>query len=103
MQNEFKEKISEKEMESLTRRIMKLSDTEMDELWDRAGFRYYTSKEAKQPGEGKYKALINEVAKELQSGFNSASDVIDLLVSESKIETIMLALKDIEARKKVRS
>ncbi len=88
-QNEFGEEISDEELKDWAKRIQKLSDEKIDELWYLCGYIYSEREE-------KYKAMAQEYIDRIRESLDSAKNVVGNLWDEVKTEDIRKNLSIVE-------
>jgi len=88
-QNEFGEEISDKELTDLTKRVQKLSDDKIDQLWYLCGYIYSER-------EDKFKAMAQEYIDRMRKSLDSAKGVVGLLWDETKTQEIRKNLLIVE-------
>jgi hypothetical protein len=92
--NEFGETISDKDFDDLVKRIRKLSDKQIDELWYLCGYIY--SEDSYPYREKNFKAITQEYLDKIRMDFESAKIVVGWLWDETKTEEIMRNLEKVE-------
>ncbi len=80
-QNEFGEEISDEELTDWAKRIQKLSDEKIDELWYLCGYIYSKREE-------KFKAMAQEYIDRIRESLDSAKNVVGNLWDETKTKDI---------------
>ncbi|MEM4097745.1 MAG: hypothetical protein QXS81_03575 [Candidatus Micrarchaeaceae archaeon] len=91
VRNEYSEKVEEKTINALAKRIKKLSPSAIDELWFRVGFIY--------ADHGKNKAISEESIKEIKSSDKSARIYLLNLFTETKLDLIKRNIAFLEKHK----
>jgi hypothetical protein len=95
MRNMKNQEISEEEIDSVTAKIRKLSPSQLDRLLDKVGFKVFKDQNARQPGEGQYKAITTQIVENVKSDFQSARRIVVSLTFESDIELLKRELESI--------
>ncbi len=89
MENEYGEKISEKELKEFAERVRKLPPEMADELWFLCEF-IYTDREKGN------KALSNEYIEQIKESLESAQEVIEYLLTKTPVGMFKKNLEKVE-------
>lgn len=91
VRNEYSEKVEEKTINAIAKKIKKLSPSAIDELWFRVGFIY--------ANRGKNKAISEKSIKEIKSSDKSARIYLLNLFTETKLDLIKRNIAFLEKHK----
>lgn len=87
--NEFEEEISDEELTDWAKRVRKLSDEKIDELWFLCGYIFAEREE-------KFKAIQQGYISRIRKNLDSAKKVIEMLWDETKTEDVRKNLSAVE-------
>ncbi|HLZ15809.1 MAG TPA: hypothetical protein VKQ08_02170 [Cyclobacteriaceae bacterium] len=89
MENEFGELIDESEIDTLTKRIRRLSSKALDDLWNRVGFVIDHEEDG-------FEAITAEIVRDIQNSFQLAREAVKNLLMESHLTELKRVLIELE-------
>jgi hypothetical protein len=95
MENEFGELIDESEIDSLTKRVRRLSPKALDDLWKQVGFIINHQEDG-------FQAITAEIVEGIQDSFQSAREAVENILMETHIAELRRILTELEKEKRAR-